>query len=437
MGSPVTLSGFNKIDFMQILDAVMQQESKPLNTLQSRVDDINQQISAFGTFLSKLSDLEGAIDALDDASAFGGRKTTITDESIVTLSSGTTTPIGTYDIKVNELARAQVTGTNSVHTDKDTTIVASSGTLTIGGVAVTVSSGVTLQGLADLINANGDVPATATIVSPSAGTYQLVLTGRETGTANAFSIVNGLGGGVSFGANAVNATDASVEVNGITVISDTNTVTDAISGATLTLLQKAPTTTVTATVQQDLDGSKDKIEAFVKAYNDIVSYIKLETAKARTGDSRSIGKDGTVRGVSTVLSEKMNTLYNVGGAFSYAASSGIGFTSDGELEFDATIFEGAAEDNLADIQKLFVGGGGVDGLFVTLKESLEEYTKSGGIIETTKDTLETESDSVETRMSGLTERLALRRMTLMRQYISYDQALSKLNSQQGFLASLG
>lgn len=436
MGSPVTLSGFNKIDFMQILDAVMQQESKPLKTLETRVDNISQQISSFGTFLSKLSDLEGAVEALDDATAFGGRTTTVTDENIVTVSTGATTPIGTYDIKVNELARAQVTGSNSAHTDKDTTIVASSGTLTLGGVAVTVSSGVTLQGLSDLINANADVPVTATIVSPAAGTYQMVLTGKQTGTANAFSIVNGLGGGISFGANAVNATDASVEVNGITVTSSTNTVTDAVAGATLTLLQKAPTTTVTATVQQDLDNSKKLIETFVKAYNDTMGYIDLETAKARTGDARSIGKDGTVRGIANLMTEKMNTLYAVGGAFSYAASAGIGFTHDGELEFDATVFEGAAKTNLADIQKLFVGGGGVDGLFVQMRQAIVEYTGAGGIIASTKETLESESESIETRVAGLTERLALRRTTLLRQYISYDQALSKLNSQQGYLNGL-
>jgi flagellar hook-associated protein 2 len=438
MGSPVTLSGFNKIDFMQILDAVMQQESAPLKRLETRIGDINTQITSFGTFLSKLSELEGATDALDETTAFGGRSTTVTDESIVKVSVGATTPLGTYDIKVMELARAQVTASNSAHTDKDTSIVATGGTLTIGGVAINIDNPVTLQGLADKINATDGSPVTATVVSPSAGNYQLVLTGNSTGTANSFSIVDGMTAStMTFNpVNAVSATDASVEVNGITVSSSTNTVTDAVAGATLTLLQKSPTTTVTATVDQDLDGTKTKIENFVKAYNGVMTFISQESARGRTGDARAIGKDGTVRGVSTMLLEKLNAQYSVGGAFSYAAAAGIGFTSDGELEFDAGVFDSAAKTNLADLKKLFVGGNGVDGLFVTLKSAIGDFVETGGIIATTKETLESEADSVEARMASLVERLALRKATLQKQYIAYDQALSRMNSQQGFLASM-
>jgi flagellar hook-associated protein 2 len=438
MGSPVTLSGFNKIDFMQILDAVMQQESMPLKTLETRIGDINTQITSFGTFLSKLSELEGAVDALDETTAFGGRSVTVTDESIVKVSVGSTTPLGTYDIKVMELARAQVKATNSTHTDKDTSIVATGGTLTIGGVAVAIDGPVTLQGLADKINATDNSPVTATVVSPSAGNYQLVLTGNQTGSANSFSIVDGMTAStVTFNpVNAVNATDASVVVNGITVSSSTNTVTDAVAGATLTLLQKADTTTVTATVDQDLDATKTKIESFVKAYNNVMTFISQEQAKGRTGDARAIGKDGTVRGVSTMLLEKLNAEYSVGGSYTYAAAAGIGFASDGTLEFDATVFEGAAKNNIADLKKLFVGSGSVDGLFVTLKRAIGDFVETGGIIATTKDTLQSEADSVESRMSSLAERLALRKATLQKQYIAYDQALSRMNSQQGFLASM-
>jgi flagellar hook-associated protein 2 len=438
MGSPVTLSGFNKIDFMQILDAVMQQESAPLKTLETRIGDINTQITSFGTFLSKLGSLQGAVDALDETTAFGGRSTTVTNESIVKVSVGASTPLGTYDIKVMELARAQVTATNSAHTDKDTSIVATGGTLTIGGVAVNIDGPVTLQGLADKINSTDDSPVTATIVSPSAGTYQLVLTGNQTGTANSFSIVDGMTAStVTFNpVNAVPATDASVIVNGITVSSSTNTVTDAIAGATLTLLQKADQTTVTATVDQDLSATKSKVESFVKAYNDVMTFISQEQARGRTGDARAIGKDGTVRGAGMMLVEKLNSEYAVGGSYSYAAAAGIGFTSDGKLEFDATVFDSAAKTNLADLKKLFVGGNGVDGLFVKLKSALGDFVETGGIIATTKDTLKTEAEGVEARMSGLIERLALRKATLQKQYIAYDQALSRMNSQQGFLASM-
>src|SRR6185436_4597565 len=114
--------------------------------------------------------------------------------------------------------------------DKDTTPVASGGSLVINGVAVAVTVPATLQDLADAINANDDVAVNAAVVSPAPGSYQLVLTGKATGSANAFTITNNLtgGSGISFGANAQSALNAQFTVNNIAVQSATNNVDDVI-----------------------------------------------------------------------------------------------------------------------------------------------------------------------------------------------------------------
>ena len=99
---------------------------------------------------------------------------------MLTATSDTDSIPGIYDVMVNELARAQVTASSSRQADTDDTVVATGGSMTVGGKTVTLSGGVTLQGLADAINGTDDIGVTATIVNTTGG-YQLVMTGKDTG----------------------------------------------------------------------------------------------------------------------------------------------------------------------------------------------------------------------------------------------------------------
>src|SRR5581483_6014714 len=230
MSSPITFSGFNQIDFNVVLNAIMQQESQPLQALQAQQDALKATDSAFATLATKLDALQTAAEALAKPSAVQQYAATSSDPAVTaTASSGAVA--GQYDIVVNELARAQVTASSSTSPDTDTTVVATGGTLTIGGVAVTISGNVTLRQLADQINATAGIPATAGIIQTAPGAYRLLLTGTDTGASHAFTITNGLTGasvaftdtdgngisGDSTADNAVQATDASVLINNIAV----------------------------------------------------------------------------------------------------------------------------------------------------------------------------------------------------------------------------
>ena len=303
MGSPITFSGFNKIDFGAILDAVMQQESAPLLTLQAQQKALDSRAATYRTLAAKLSTFESAVTALSGKDPLAGRTVSNTDASIVNASTGNNAAAGIYDVVVQELARAQVTAAASFPPDADTTIVASSGTMMIGGVTVNIDAPVTLQGLADRINGTADIPVTATVVRAAANSWQLVLTGRATGAAGAFTITDALAGADPGGAitftdtdgdgvsgdtvsdNSVTATDARALINNVAVTSSTNTLSDAILGVTLQLLKKDPSSTATITVADDLDESKSRIENLVSAFNDIVKFNEDQNVAASTGGS--------------------------------------------------------------------------------------------------------------------------------------------------------
>ena len=208
MGSPISLSGFNSIDFDLILNAIMDQERIPVVALETDLRNLEGQDTVYTQLATQLAEVEAAAEKLSATDGFSGRALTNSDTSIITASSSSSTPVGAYDVVVTALARAQVTASTSTYPDSDTTVVANGGTLTIGGIDVVIGGDVTLQGLVDAINNSTDIPVTASVLSSAPNTYQLVLTGNDTGLANAFAITNGLSGGagVTFGGNAVEAT---------------------------------------------------------------------------------------------------------------------------------------------------------------------------------------------------------------------------------------
>ena len=109
MGSPITLSGFNDIDFSQILTLIMTQESKPLEALQNRQSALQTRSNTFSTLATKVSALQTAASRLSTTADLTAQTATSSNTANVTAEAGTGAQNGRYDVVVNSLARAQVT----------------------------------------------------------------------------------------------------------------------------------------------------------------------------------------------------------------------------------------------------------------------------------------------------------------------------------------
>ncbi len=455
MGSPITMSGFNQIDFGLILDAVMEQEQAPLRTLQAQQKTLESRATTYGTLATKLSAFETAVTELSSAAGLSGRTATNTSPTLVNASAGDTAAAGLYDVVVQALARAQVTASTSFPPDADQTIVAASGALVIGGVTVTIDSPVTLQGLAERINSTADVPVTATVVRAAANSWQLVLTGRSTGAAAQFSITNtlsgaGAGGAITFGDsdgngvsgdtpadNAVSATDARVLINNVAVTSSTNTIADAIHGVTLQLLKEDATSSATITVAEDVTKAKTTIKKLVDAFNDLVKFTEDQNLAASRGEGASIARDPLLRGLRSALRERLTSEYPQGGTYSSLALVGFEFDRTGRIQFKESKFNAAIEADRAGITALFSATGTSQGVFPALKEVLATYTEADGLLKDMRDRLDDQTKSIQTRIADLEDRLAIRRRVLQQEYIAADLTMSQLNSQMGALSSLG
>jgi flagellar hook-associated protein 2 len=439
------MSGFNGIDFTVILNSLMDAEKAPMTALQTRQSVLKAQSSAFASLATKLSSLADAAASLNEAAVFSGREASSTDESIVSVSGGEDAPAGIYDVVVQELARAQVTTSASLHDDTDTTAVATGGSIVIGGVTVSLSGSKTLKGLADAINTTDGIAVRASIVSPASGKYQLVLTGKDTGTANGFTIdASGLTGstitftdtdadgisGDSAEDNRMQAVNAQLLVNNVTVSSATNTVEDAIPGTTLTLRRKS-TETVGVSVTATSASAEGAIDDFVSAFNALGSFITQQKTA-----SSGLGRDPLLRSLQNELRSRIGAQYAAGGSLTSLAAAGIGFSIDGKLKVDESVFSTALDENADDLKKLFLGSGGVKGVFETLGDTLKTYTDAGALIENAQDRIDAQITALDTRLATMEARLAVRRASLQQEMIAADMTISQLKNQAGSLSSI-
>src|SRR4029079_13225781 len=106
MGSPITFSGFNNIDFGVVLNAIMQQESAPLTAIETQRSTLQAQNTAFATFATRIGALESAAHALAQGQGLSTVAATASDPTAVGISTGSSTITGRYDVRVTELAQA-------------------------------------------------------------------------------------------------------------------------------------------------------------------------------------------------------------------------------------------------------------------------------------------------------------------------------------------
>ena len=447
MGSPVTFSGLNGIDFGMILNAIMQQERQPLTRLETQKTTFKGQTTAFANLATKLGALQNAGDLLGDDDGLAVLKATSSDTAAVAVSATSGTLEGTYAVAVTDLARAQVLTSHSTY-DSLTDVVATSGTIrfTRSGdppVDLVISASTTLQALASQINALDNSPVRAAVVQVSPGQYKLALTGAETGTANAFTVAfagaltggEGLtyavgNGNAIFGddasENSQTALDASLTVNGIPIVSSTNSITSAIPGATLSLLKTNATSTIS--VARDAAASIANIKKFVTAYNDLVAFLKDQNTAAIAGKA-SIARDPMVTGFRNQLRQTLLGTYGTG-EFTRLPAVGIGFDITGEMALDEDVLEDALAANQNDVQSLFGNA------FTALNTMIENYTKVDGLLADVRERLGVQVENIDARLSALEAQLDVRRATLQKEFIAADMAISQLNAQGGSLAGL-
>ncbi len=456
MGSPITFSGFNSIDWSLILEAVMQQERQPIVALETQKTTLESQNSSLGTLLGKLTTLNSAITALatDDSVR---PATASSSSSNVTVSASDAATQGTYDLLVTQLARSQVIASSSTYSSVDD-VVATSGTLTItpasgDPVEIVISASTTLAELAAAINDNADSPVAAAVVQSLPGTYQLVFTGKEAGSANAFTVSSTLTGGATVDLAFIDTDDDGVAgddaadlvrtalnalftVNGLDVEASSNIVSDVIPGATLTLQKADPLETTTISVTRDDAAAVARLQSFINAFNDIVQFTKDQTTAAAAGRA-NLASNPMLRGLRNEFRTALQDTYLEGDSVTQLAQIGLGFDRAGKLTLNREMFTAAMNTSAADVQALLSGAAGDGGAFGALQTTIDGYTQTGGLVSTARSRMTDQIKRLTTRLDAFDAHLAVRRSALQKEYLEAERLMSQLNSQGSSLSQLG
>jgi flagellar hook-associated protein 2 len=274
------------------------------------------------------------------------------------------------------ISSTNYTGTSWSSPDIPTneTLGANSFTVTSGGTTTTISttSGETYATLAGDINAMG-LGVTATAGSDSNGT-SLSIASADGSTP--FTISE-----PSFGfTQAVAATNASLVVDGVPIQSATNSVTGAISGVTLKLLNaENPPSTTNLTVASDATQVSNAITQFVTDYNTAIGLVNAQYTSSTAGTEGVLSADPIVSSLQSTLMQALNYVSTPASGTTTVPtldSMGISVGTDGTLSIDSTTFDNALVNNPTDIQNFFEGAS-LSGFANSVTNALNTFTDPG------------------------------------------------------------
>lgn len=385
----------SNLDVNGIVSQLMSIERQPLTLLNTKEAGFQAQLSAYGSLRSALSTFQTAVAALSDPAKFQASSATSSDLSILTAGAGQAAAAGTYTVNVTQLAQAQslvalgqASAGASIGSGTTTTLTFQFGSITGGTLLNGVYSGATftqdgaassgtvtidntnnsLAGIRDAINAAG-IGVTASIIKDGgAAPYRLVLQNVDSGQTSSMKItvsgdatLQGLlaydAGGTQNLTQTTTAQDAQLTINGVSLTSASNALTDALEGVTLTL---AKTGSAKVTVAADTSAVKTAVQGLVKAYNDFNSTLTDLTKFDAAGNSSGvlIG-DSTARAVQTQIRNTLTgALSGLGGSqLTVLSQVGLTFQRNGTLALDSTKLSQALANDPQSVAALFAAIG--------------------------------------------------------------------------------
>lgn len=441
------------LDTRAIISALVAVERRPITALEQKKAGYTRQKSLFGDLGGLLDKLETAAKALKTTSDFLKMKATSDDETILTASASSSATPGSYTVRVDRLATAQI---NSVGRASPTDPIGGAATtvefqIDANGLSVPISADSNLQSIAAAINdadaANG-LGVRAEVIdtgNPDPNVrYELVLRGAEPGAANAFSI-SYTDGPPEFdqliqdlNANQRDAVDAKLDVNGVTVYRATNTIGDLFAGITLDLRSADPTKDVTITVATDGEETGKKVKDLVDAYNALVDFFGAQSALDAEGKATSpLFGDPTLRSIRSTLRSIVGGSVTTTGNEAYQLLSQVGITADkdGKLTFNQGRFEEALADDEQAVTRLFTDS--TSGITARLQDQIDVYTDSvDGLLKARNDGFDRLVKQASSRIDQAERRLTLYQQQLEAKYANLETLLARLQGQGSSVGSI-
>jgi flagellar hook-associated protein 2 len=426
--------------------------------MQQLAQGVQSQISLYGQMQAKVDALGTAAEAL--ASATRWRETSVNlngAEAYTVTASASAEPVN-LEIEVHALAQRQSVSTRAFD---DASSTVGTGILSIqrgqwsenfgaftpdleaSPIEIEIgSTSSSLTGVRDAINA-ADAGITASILTDAQGA-RLVLRSTASGADQGFQITT-LGGTDDFGAlgftaqtspasssgaqGNVRASSLLASINGATVQSDTNTLTNVLDGVSITAL-KTTSAPGTVTIDRDTAAAKTRIQEFVTAYNDVTNFLKAQTAYNETTKTGApLQGDRVALLIQNSLRDMTTDSTGASSVFSRLADIGITLQKGGALSVNEGTLDNALQD-IDEVAALFSADNtddADDGLALRLADIISEMTGTDGNLSAKRESLQGRLRRNQDEQERLEDRLVSVEERLKAQYSALDNKMASIN----------
>jgi len=343
-GSATSGQGFDVASTVTQIQASEQAIETPWNNQLTALKAQDTALSSLGTDLSTLTTSVQSLTDFDGA--FSEKEGSSSNPDLLSLSSAdATAQSGSHTITVSQLAQTSSDVSTAISNASDTL----SGSVTIQGRAFNVdSSDDTLATLSSAINSAG-IGVTSSVITDSSGSRLSIVSGTS-GAAGQLSISSSLSG-ASSGAITFQTGEtgqhAKLTVDGVSVTSSSNTVTNAILGVTFQLLATSATAVQVQITNDTTDVSK-AISSFVTAYNAVVKDINTQEGNDSSGNPEPLYGSPTM---ATIQSGLTGAMFSgaASGSISNITQLGLSLNDDGTLSLDSSKLTSVLNSNFSDV----------------------------------------------------------------------------------------
>ena len=463
------------LDLSGMLTKLMAIEQQPVTLLDTKEASFQATLSAYGTLSAGVSALQTTTDALAATKLFDGNTVTSSNTSTATATASTAAKAGSYTLNVIAKAQAQTLASSTFASMTAAVNGTSAGKLKIelgtydstgnsfttntakNPVTVDIAANASLSDIRDAIN-NANAGVTASIISVGSAGYKLSLSSDATGAdnsikltamdANSVATTNNTGlAQLSFDPTAATgsgkeftvgtaAQDAHIQLNGIDLYRSSNSLSDVITGVTLTL---GATGTTNLAIAQDTTGISTALTNFVKAYNDLNTQIKTLTAyDATTKKAATLTGDAGARTLQSTLRNLISSHINTGtSSISSLSDIGVTMQKDGSLAFDASKLNTALQTSSSAVKTLFSAttsaNSSVQGVAVQMSSTFKSMLGSGGLFTAKTDGINASIKSIDNRRTELNRRLTQIEANYRAQFTALDTAVAQMQSTSSYL----
>lgn len=441
-GSISSLGVGSGLELQSMLEQLRGVDEQVITRKKSEVTSLETQLNEFTVVNNKLLTMKSAALDLSLSSTFLARTVTSSSESALTATVADGTVTQSTAVAVGRIATKStwMTGGN----DSSTAIinptpadVAIAYTMGEKDVTVTVPPGATLTDLVDLINNDTDNPGvTASIINDGSADnpYKLVLKSNSTGSQSEISIDSPWMDIARYGATG-EALNAQVTIDGVSYQRQANTISDVLSGVTLTLQSAGSSSTVT--VANNDTAVKKMVVDFVTAYNEAVQEVAKNTAYSQETKAFGILARTTLRDLPYTLQNMMTSTVKAdsAGLVTTMFDLGLKFNRDGTISLDETVLSAALSAAPDSVSAFFLGDedAEITGLADKINDYLREVTSGTGQIKAEQTAAQLRIDAIELQIENMTARLDKRYDILTKQFIDLDRYMSQMKSMGTYL----